>query len=258
MTGRWPCAPATPPVAAVARAIGVEPGLAPGTTWAASSGGSVERLSSQDGSWNEQHASVRRYFARGSLGLETMRAERFGRRDHAWALDACSQLWKGAYANLRFQHAPLERLFPGSSWRAELYQGIGSGWEMSVSKDRLGFDGGAVDIHGFGLAKYIGNFYLSARRTRVSSPGLDTSGHRLVARYYYKGDADSYAELSRSRGRGDDMLTLAGGRQRSDATGLAIVSYWNAHWNTRLGASHAREGNGIKERSIALSLGRRW
>ena len=253
-----PAAAAPAPAIAATRAAAPEPGLQQGYTWAAGAGTSFTRLSSQDDTWNEQSVSVRRYFARGSLGVETLRAERFGRSDHAWALDAYAQLWQGAYANLRYQHAPLERLYPGSSWRAELFQNVGNGWELSLSRDHLGFDGGGVDINGFSVAKYVGNFYLLLRRTNIQSPGSDSSGHRFVGRYYYKGDADSYVELTQSRGRGDDTLALAGGRSRSGATGLALVSYVGDNWNYKLGATYARESNGAKERSVSMSVGRRW
>ncbi len=236
----------------------IEPGLQEGYTWSAGLSTSFSKLSTQDDTWNEQTVSVRRYFARGSLGFETLRAERFGRNDHAWALDAYTQLWKGAYANLRYQHAPSERLFPGSSWRAEVFQSLGGGWEVSLSKDSLGFDGGTVDINGFSVAKYVGNFYLVLRRQNILSTGSHSTGHRALGRYYYKGDADSYVELSHSRGRGDDALDLIGGRNRSGSTGASLVSYFSPNWNYKIGASYARESNGGNERSLSMSVGRRW
>lgn len=249
-------APAVP--AAAVRGARLEPGLQTGYTWAAGLSASIGKLSTEDGTWNEQSASVRRYFARGSLGFETLRAERFGRNDHAWALDAYSRLWQGAYANLRYQQAPSERLFPGSSWRAEVFQGVGNGWELSVSKDSLGFDGGKVDINGFSVARYAGNFYLVLRRQNILAPGSHSKGHRLLGRYYYKGDADSYVELSHARGRGDDALALIDGRNRSGLTSASLVRYFAPDWSVRLGAGYARESNGGRERSLALSLGRRW
>lgn len=248
-------APAAP---AALRGARTEPGLQTGYTWAAGLSASISRLSTLDGSWNEQSASVRRYFARGSLGFETLRAERFGRNDHAWALDAYGRLWQGAYANLRYQHAPSERLFPGSSWRAEVFQGVGGGWELSVSKDSLGFDGGKVDINGFSVARYAGNFYLVLRRQNILAPGSHSKGQRLLGRYYYKGDADSYVELSHSRGRGDDALALIDGRNRSGSTNASLVRYFAPDWSARIGAGYARESNGGKERSLSLSVGRRW
>lgn len=258
-----PAAPAASATAAAApaaatRSAQLEPGLQDGYAWAAGLSASFSQLSTQDDTWNEQTASVRRYFERGSLGFETLRAERFGRSDLAWALDAYTQLWPRAYANLRYQRAPSERLFPGSSWRAELFQGVGAGWELSVSKDSLGFDGGTVDINGFSVAKYIGNFYLVARRQNILSPGSHSTGHRLLGRYYYKGDADSYVELSHSRGRGDDALSLIGGRTRSGSTSASLVNYFAPNWSYKIGASYARESNGGNERSLSMSVGRRW
>lgn len=209
--------------------------------------------------WNEQNASVRHYMARGSLAFETLRAHRFGQTGHAWALDGYVGLWRGAYANVRYQRASGSRLFPANAGRVELYQPLGHGWELSLSDDVLGFDQ-RVNIYGVGLARYVGNFYVQLRHQEIDGSGARSSGDRLLGRYYYKGDADSYVELRANRGRSDDALSLTSGRARSGGGGIDVVHYFTRDWGGRLGASFARDGSGSdrRERGVAFSLYRRW
>jgi len=230
--------------------------IAAGYTWAASA--SAGWTDPGNGPrWNDQTLSLRHYTPRGSLGFETLRAHRFGEQDYAWALDAYVDLWKGAYANLRYQRGPASRLFPANAGRAELYQGLGNGWEVSVSDDVLGF-AGRVNIYGATLAKYTGDFYLQWRHQNIVSAGSHGSGERLLGRWYYLGDADSYAELSINSGRSDDPLSLVGGQTRSGGGGFAWVRYWTPRWGTRVGGSFSRASNASNQRAVTFSLYRRW
>jgi len=209
--------------------------------------------------WNEQTVSVRHYMARGSLAFETLRAHRFAQTGHAWALDGYVNLWNGAYANLRYQRAPSARLFPANAGRVELYQSLGRGWELSLSDDVLGF-AERVNIYGVGIARYTGNFYVQLRHQNIVSNGARSSGDRLLGRYYYRGDADSYLELRVNRGRSDDALSLSGARARSGGGGIDLVHYFSRDWGARAGASFSRDRNAgnARERGLAFSLYRRW
>jgi YaiO family outer membrane protein len=246
-----PAAPAQP------RAATPEAAIAAGYSWLATA--SSNWLDVGDAPrWNEQAVSVRHYLPRGSLAFETLRAHRFERTGHAWALDAYVDLWNGAYANLRYQKAPGARLFPANAGRVELYQALGRGWELSLSDDVLGFDG-RVNIYGVGLARYVGNFYVQLRHQNIVASGAHGSGERLLGRYYYRGDADSYVELRVNRGRSDDALSLAGGRTRSGGGGIDLLHYFTRDWGGRVGASLTRDndGNG-RERGVSFALYRRW
>jgi YaiO family outer membrane protein len=208
--------------------------------------------------WNDQSAGVRHYWDRGSLAFETLRAHRFGETDYAWALDAYTQLWSGAYSNIRYQHAPAERLFPGNSGRVELYQSLGSGWEASVSDDVLSFPSTRVNIVGLGLGKYVGNFYLQLRHQNILSSGSHSAGDRALVRYYYTGDADNYVEATANSGRSDDAQSLVGGRSHSGGASFAWVRYWSPAWGTRVSGSFSRTEGAANERGLALSVYRRW
>lgn len=235
-----------------------EAAIAAGYTWAAGLSGSWQDVG--DGPrWNDQTLSVRHYMKRGSIGFEALRAHRFDQSGRAWAIDAYASLWQGAYANLRYQRAPGERLFPAHSGRIELYQSLGKGWEASVSDDLLGFDS-RVNIYGLSLAKYTGNFYVQLRHQKIASRGSHSSGDRLLARWYYAGDADSYLEATANRGRSDDPLSLTGGRARSGGGSLTWVHYLSRDWGARVGASFARSASSgeARERGLSIGLYRRW
>lgn len=234
-----------------------EAAIAAGYSWAAGLAGSWQDVGAGP-RWNDQTLSVRHYMKRGSIGFEALRAHRFDQTGRAWAIDAYASLWDGAYANLRYQHAPAGRLFPAHSGRIELYQSLGKGWEVSLSEDLLGFDT-RVHIHGLSLAKYTGNFYVQLRHQNIVSQGARNSGDRLLARWYYAGNADSYLEAAANRGRSDDPLSLTGGRARSGGGSLTWVHYPTRDWGARAGASVARSGaKGEHERGITLGLHRRW
>lgn len=239
----------------------LEAANAAGYTWAAGLSGNWQEVGQTGGAgrrWNDQVLSLRHYGRRASIGFEALRADRFDQTGRAWAIDAYAGLWQGAYANLRYQRAPGERLFPAHSGRVELVQSLGGGWEAALSDDVLGFDQ-RVNIYGASLGKYAGNFYLQLRHQKIVSAGARSSGERLLGRWYYAGDGDSYLEMSANRGRSDDPLSLTGGAARSGGGGLAWVHYLSRDWGGKLGASVARSGaNGTRERGLSVGLVRRW
>lgn len=244
--------------AVTALALAAPGAVAPaGFDWQASLSGSVTRVDPGSRHWNDQTLSVRRYWDRGSLAFETLRAHRFDEHDYAWALDGYANLWSGAYANVRYQQAPAQRLFPHRSWRAEVYQSVGGGWELSASDDTLLFDT-RVDIYGLGIGKYVGNFYLLLRHTAILTATSHGKGDRLLGRYYYRGDGDSYVELAHSSGRSDDTLSLVGGRTHSGASSVNWVHYVTPRWGFKLGASYSRESTGGTEKGVSAALYRRW
>jgi YaiO family outer membrane protein len=232
--------------------------IAAGYSWAAGLSSSWTDVGSGP-RWNDQTASLRHYTNAGSLGFETLRAQRFGRHDYAWALDAYAGLWRGAYVNLRYQHSATSRLFPANSGRVEVWQALGGGWEASLGDDVLGFDG-RVNIYGASLAKYAGNFYVQLRHQNIVSAGSHGTGERLLARWYYEGDADNYLELSVNSGRSDDPLSLVGGRARSGGGGFAWVRYFTPQWGGKLGATVSKSAseNAGDERGLTFALYRRW
>lgn len=216
---------------------------------------------SNAGTWHDAGVSLRRRFEAGSVAIEGLRASRFGRSDHALALDAYVDLWPRAYANLRYQDASGDGLYPGNAWRAELYQGAGRGWELSASYDHLGFAGGATDIYGVGVGRYWGDFYARARVTRVPGLDSDSTAVRGMLRWYYAGNGDDYLEVAGGSGRSAAELAQLGATARfhSASASVAWAHWFDPRWGLRVGAGYADDDAANRiERDVSITLSRRW
>ncbi|HVR82553.1 MAG TPA: YaiO family outer membrane beta-barrel protein [Luteimonas sp.] len=232
-----------------------------GYHWSASLAASRTWFSPSRNPWGEYTASLRRHFEHGSLAVELLDARRFGTSDRAWALDGYVDLWSRAYANLRYQHGPRGDLYPGNAWRAELFQGVGHGWELSGSYDRLDFTNSNVDMYGIGVGKYVGNFYLRARTLYIPGDGGHSTSFRGQVRYYYAGDGDNYVEFNAGSGRSRDLLSGnpgVVGRNRSSSASVAFVKYPSPRWGFKIGVGYGDDADSFVERGIYGALYRRW
>ncbi|SHF06904.1 YaiO family outer membrane beta-barrel protein [Thermomonas hydrothermalis] len=207
--------------------------------------------------WNDTTVSVRRRFTQGSLALEWLQADHFSQRDAAWALDGYAGLWSRAYANLRYQQGPANGVLPRQSWRAELFQGVGAGWELSASVDHLRFSG-TTAFYGVGVGRYWGDWYARYKLQHVPGVASGSWSQRLLLRNYYRGNGDDYLELTVSHGRSAD-LDRGGAlvRNASAAFGAAWVRYFGT-WGFKLGAGGANDADGFHEREFSVALYRRW
>lgn len=234
---------------------------ADGYRWAARFGVARTTFSPDRDGWTEQSASLRRYFERGSLGLEWLGARRFGQRDAAWALDGYVDLWSRAYANLRYQHAPTPDLFPDRSWRVELFQGVGQGWELSASYDRLDFGGSPTELYGLGVGRYVGNFYLRGRALYVPDVDSHSLSVKGLLRYYYAGNGDEYVEVTGGSGRSTEPRSGAGGAVLDDSSSsasVAFVKYLVPRVGFKVGVNYADNVDGYSERGVSASVYTRW
>lgn len=232
--------------------------LADGYTWSLRAG--VDRTSFSGGrsSWTDTGLTLRRKFERGSLGLEVLQADHFDRRDSAWALDGYVSVWARAYANIRYQHGPSSGILPRHSWRAELFQGVGSGWELSASVDHLRFSS-ATEFYGVGVGRYVGNWYLRYKLQHVPGVSSGSWSHRVVARNYYRGNADDYFEVSGSSGRSSDLDRSGALVRNSNASlGVSWTHYFRPDWGFKVGVGTSDDADGFDERQLSLSLYRRW
>ncbi len=216
-------------------------------------------ISSVNGNAQERTATIRGYGDWGSIGLENLQIERFGLNDSAMALDAYPRLWAGAYANVRMQRTDSPSLYPSSSWRAEIYQNVGDGWELAASRDELKFNS-TVHIDGLGLAKYWGNFYFRWRHQHVASNSSSGNGDRFVARYYYEGDADHYLEATISKGRSEDATSNILTSSHSDTRGLVWYHFLDRTWGLKGSFSQSTDTSfsGARERNTNVSITYRW
>ena len=230
--------------------------------WLAHVGDTYSNFSAGRSAWSEYDASVRWYFPRGSLAAESLVARRFSLTDHALALDGYADAWRRAYLNLRYQYSPNATLYPQQAYRAELFQGIGRGWEPSLSYDHMSFTGSDVDLYGVGLGKYVGNWYLRWRTLFIpSTPALGVS-HRAVARYYFSGNADDYVELNGGFSHGSELLahSVVVNVTRSWTAGAQIQKFFTPRWGIWLTGSRSDEhtANPFVEWDASLTLLLRW
>lgn len=229
-----------------------------GYRWSAGLSSSLSDFTPARAHWRDDTLSVRHYFEKGSLALELLNAHRFNKSDDAFAVDGYAPLWDRAYTNLRYQLTTHASLYPHNSWRAELFQGVGTGWELSVSHDQLAFGGTPVRMYGLGVGKYIGNFYVRVRHLIIPGDNGKSVSDRLLCRYYYSGDADNYFELNAGSGRNDDPLVIANGKENHSSVGAVFVRYPSTQWGYKIGFDYAKESNSFRERDYSLALYRRW
>jgi YaiO family outer membrane protein len=244
------------------RALGPDVAVNAGYLWSANLGASWTGFTPARADWSDYTLSVRRHFSRGSLALEALGANRFSTSDHAWALDGYADLWSRAYANLRYQRGPQEDLFPGNSWRAELFQGVGRGWELSASYDRLGFSSAPVALYGLGVGRYFGNWYLRWRHLHIPGAGSgSTESDRAQLRYYYKGDADNYAELAAGVGRSDSAAANVPGivvTSHSWSTSATLVKFLRPRLGFKFGLEYDHGDDGFDGRGLIGTVYTRW
>jgi YaiO family outer membrane protein len=217
------------------------------------------RISAGTGNALQRTVSLRLDGIWGSIAFDKQHLQRFGLSDSALALDAYPRLWRGAYANVRYQRSGAASLYPNTSWRAELYQNVGDGWEISASRDELKFSS-PVQMDGLGLAKYWGNLYLRWRHQHVSSNISAGNSDRFVVRYYYEGDADHYLEASISNGRSADDTGNVITSSRSDTRGLVWYHFLDRTWGVKASVSQSKDSSlaGAHESSASLNLTYRW
>lgn len=228
-----------------------------GHEWALSVG--ATHTTAGSASADDNSLTLRRYADWGSIALERISVRRFGLVDQAWAVDAYPRLWSGAYANVRYQTSDRADLYPDRSWRVELFQNVGSGWELAASHDELGF-GSGVRIQAVALGRYWGSFFARWRHQAVKSDSSSGRGNRLLVRYYYKGDADHYVEGNVSQGRSDDFSSALAQAARSDSRGVVWHHFLDRSWGFKLGLSQSNDSGALKARAqdVSLSLIRRW
>ena len=228
--------------------------------WSASLSYSASDFTPNRDRWHEYVASVRHYWEHVSLAAEYLKADRFSLTDDAIALDAYVDLWSRAYANVRYQYSADATLYPDDAYRVEVFQGYGQGWEFSGSYDRMNFTNSSVNMYGVGIGKYTGNWYYRWRTLFIPSTAKTGISHRVLARYYFAGNADDYAELNGGFSRGGEYRYQS---QVVDVTeswtvGAAVRKYYSPQWGVKLSASYSDTQNSYAERNMSISLLYRW
>ncbi|HNW91427.1 MAG TPA: YaiO family outer membrane beta-barrel protein, partial [bacterium] len=230
-----------------------------GFAWSVNAEYGVTRFRPERAEWRESSVTVRRHFSRGSLAVEYLDANRFSLADRALAVDAYADLWPRAYVNLRYQHCDDGQLYANHAYRAELFQGVGSGWELSGSYDHMDWGTTNTDMYGAGLGRYFGDWYLRERTMFIPATAGMGYAHSLLARYYYSGNADDYAEISGGFGHGRQYRS-DGTRERtqSSSAGLVVQKYLTDHFGVKLGAGYDDDRHAFVDYTLSIGLLTRW
>lgn len=207
----------------------------------------------------ERNFNLRYRSEMGSVSVEELELQRYGSKDRALAIDTYPKLWEGAYANFRYQASDNASLYPNSFWRAEVFQNIDGGWEISTGYDRLSFDSSVV-MKSIGLGHYWRYFYGRLRHQTVTSSSSTGKGNRMMVRYYYLGDADNYFEVNFSRGQSIEPATFTLIAINSNSNGVAYQYFFNHNWGFKISASQAKDTSFQKnqETSSNITATYRW
>jgi YaiO family outer membrane protein len=231
-------------------------------TWQASLSYDFNTFSKYRNDWHDYTAVLRRYWERGSLGFEYLHANRFDSNDYALALDGYVDLWSRAYANVRYQYSPRANLFPRDSYRVEIFQMVGKGWELSASYDHMDFTASNVAMYGIGLGKYTGNWYLRWKTLYIPSAAQTGISNRALIRYYYAGNGDDYFEINGGFGWGGEFLAGTLVETRGHSFGAVFQKYFNPRWGAKLSAGYDDEKTVVEQsnvgKSISAKILRRW
>lgn len=198
--------------------------------WRARAGFEYTALSSGFDEWLAYRASVGRKFDFGSVSIEGQRVRRFGYWDNQGGVDAWLDLWEKSYINLRALFAGGADVLPRGDWSAELYQGLGDGWEVSGFYRHMDFSTGNADIFGGSIARSVGDWYLRARGSTSRGSGAAGGSGSLAIRRYLK-TADDFVEVSGGGGR--TVIDLGRNLHRTVRTvtaGARLQYYFTDHW----------------------------
>lgn len=140
--------------------------------------------------WRLASLSVERRAAFGTVIGRLNLADRFGEAGVQLEADAYPTLGEGTYAYLNAGRA-LSGVFPEWRYGAELFRGVGGGWEASAGVRHLRFEGDDVTLWTGSVGKYVGNYWLSLRPyARWRDDDLSASASLTARRYF--ADAEHY------------------------------------------------------------------
>ncbi|MGI8843297.1 MAG: YaiO family outer membrane beta-barrel protein [Gemmatimonadaceae bacterium] len=148
--------------------------------------------------WQLASLSVSRRTERGSLIGRVNWANRFATSGTQVEMDAYPRLTSRTYAYLNGGYSDAS-IFP--KWRlgAELYANLPRAWEASIGFRQLRFGGSPVTLYTGTIARYVGNYWISARPFVHFKDTGTSASLGLTARRYFE-DADRYVGATVSYG----------------------------------------------------------
>ena len=165
--------------------------------WNVQASGSHTQVGDGRAPYREGHMSLGRATPIGSISVKATRAMRFGAQDEQFELEMYPRIRPGTYAYVAGAYSPKAELFPIYRYAADIYQGLGGGYEASVGVRKLGF-GRGVKIYVGSLSKYYGSWLFTGKTFLTpGTAGTSQSYHASVRRYFGE---TTYAGLRYGRG----------------------------------------------------------
>lgn len=226
--------------------------------WEARVDAAAESFTSRLSAWQRHTLSLQRRAAWGALGGEAFVARRFDRWERGGAVEGAARSWQSAYVDARVAAAPGALVVPRLDASAELFQGLGRGWEVAPGARLMRFSDTDVGVYSLAIGRYVGDWYLRARATAAPQSGsIGTSGAVIVRRYL--GNATDLLEASVVDGR--DVVTLAPGVTELRPSRSAMLRgqrMLTASVGGSLALSVAEDGGLPTRRGAELGLFVRW
>ncbi|MBA3656442.1 MAG: YaiO family outer membrane beta-barrel protein [Gemmatimonadaceae bacterium] len=170
--------------------------------------------------WRLASLSLSRRTDRGSIIGRLNFANRFSTSGVQVEMDAYPRLSRNTYAYLNAGYSAAD-IFP--TWRAggELYGNFPRGLEASLGFRHLRFGGPPVTLFTGTVARYIGNYWISARPfVRFKDSGTSLSAGLTARRYFADGDHYVGATVSYGSSPSDRVTPDAVERTNSFSAGI--------------------------------------
>ena len=210
--------------------------------------------------WLWYGASVGYRATPGSISVEGFRSRRVGLWDGGAIADSYFRTWRSAYANVRVQLAPGAHVLPGSDVLAELYQGLGDGWEATAGARRMNYRANATTSVDAGIGRYVGANYLHVRATAlVPRHGANAASFGVVARHY-GASTDDLIEAGASAGR--EVVNIGAGQaidvRRASSAYLRGQWYFDPRFGAQAVVLHDAAQRIPTRTGVRVSLITRW
>lgn len=139
----------------------------------------------------------------GTVVLGVNGARRYGTNGSQFELQAYPHLGRHSYVFLDVAASSSKEVFVPLRLAAEPYYNFSNGWEMSAGAQYLQTTGSDIYTYTGTLAKYFGNYWISARPSYTPAPDNDSYAWGVTARRYFS-DRYDYLSLSFNRSVGVD------------------------------------------------------
>ncbi|RMF10238.1 MAG: YaiO family outer membrane beta-barrel protein [Candidatus Neomarinimicrobiota bacterium] len=204
-------------------------------TWSAGLVVQHDRFLPQNESWTALSAKVLRNFSHGTGLLYVTNNSRYGKQDQALLLDSYFDLWPGAYGNWTHQVALGADFLPLNTYRLEIIQSIGLGWEASGSYGHMNFPHSNVDLYSVMGGKYAGNYYGRLRYLlAISGPNMDHS--LILSLRRYLSSAFNFVDITTGLSTKLFKNVYLGDALSQSGSYFAVVMVqhrWNGHYLTQ-------------------------